>query len=397
MGMQGPAGAQGLPGATGATGATGPQGLQGVAGAAGAQGIPGAMGATGAAGATGPTGLTGAAGPAGANGTNGLNGTPGLVWQGTWSSSVNYALNDAVDFGGTSYLSVVAGNLGQRPDVSAASWAVLAQAGASGATGAAGAAGAAGATGPAGAQGMTGATGATGAAGAPGINFRGAWNSATNYAVNDGVTFAGTTYLALVAGGNLEPDLNAQSWAILAQAGAAGPTGAQGAAATVAVGTVTTLAAGATATVTNSGTTAAAVLNFGIPQGAAGTGTPSSTSSGNFAAMYHPVSFNTTYYAVNSPNASTAEITGSVLAWVPLGCTATRLDVYSQQAGAIKVTLRAGLAGSMADTALVCSPATNGSCTTTGSVAIAAGEFVDLRIDLASGTTAGVWTALQCQ
>ena len=46
--------------------------------------------------------------------------------------------------------------------------------------------------------------------------------------------------------------------------GATGPAGTAGAAATVAVGTVSTLAAGATPTVSNSGTTAAAVLDFGF-------------------------------------------------------------------------------------------------------------------------------------
>ena len=49
-----------------------------------------------------------------------------------------------------------------------------------------------------------------------------------------------------------------------------GEKGDAGAAATVQVGTVTTLDAGEQATVTNSGTTEAAVLNFGIPKGAAG-------------------------------------------------------------------------------------------------------------------------------
>ena len=49
-----------------------------------------------------------------------------------------------------------------------------------------------------------------------------------------------------------------------------GDTGAQGPAATVAVGTVTTLPAGSDATVTNSGTSGAAVFDFGIPQGANG-------------------------------------------------------------------------------------------------------------------------------
>lgn len=50
-----------------------------------------------------------------------------------------------------------------------------------------------------------------------------------------------------------------------------GTDGADGAAATIQVGTVTTLAAGSSATITNSGTTAAAVFDFGIPAGAAGT------------------------------------------------------------------------------------------------------------------------------
>lgn len=52
--------------------------------------------------------------------------------------------------------------------------------------------------------------------------------------------------------------------------GAPGTPGANGAAATVQVGQVTTLPAGSQATVTNSGTNQAAVLNFGIPQGATG-------------------------------------------------------------------------------------------------------------------------------
>lgn len=52
--------------------------------------------------------------------------------------------------------------------------------------------------------------------------------------------------------------------------GADGAAGANGAAGTMAVGSVSTLAAGASATVQNVGTANAAVLNFGIPQGAQG-------------------------------------------------------------------------------------------------------------------------------
>ena len=53
-------------------------------------------------------------------------------------------------------------------------------------------------------------------------------------------------------------------------AGPQGPVGNTGTAATVSVGSTTTLAAGSSATVSNSGTSSAAVFNFGIPQGVQG-------------------------------------------------------------------------------------------------------------------------------
>ena len=66
-----------------------------------------------------------------------------------------------------------------------------------------------------------------------------------------------------------------------------GEKGDAGAAATVQVGTVTTLGAGEQATVTNSGTPGAAVLNFGIPRGEAGingkTFTPAVDTNGNLS------------------------------------------------------------------------------------------------------------------
>ena len=270
--------------------------------------------------------------------------------------------------------------------------------GAAGPAGAQGVAGATGATGPQGVAGPAGAVGATGANGLAGINFRNAWNAQANYAVNDAVTYGGSTYLAVAAGMNAEPDATPQSWALLAAAGGAGPTGAAGSAATVSVGNVTTLAANAPATVTNSGTAQAAVLNFGIPQGVAGTGSSSgsSTSSGTFAAMYHAVSYSSLYYSVNSPTGSLTETT-SVLAWVPLGCTATELEVYSQQSGTITVTLRVGTIGAMQSSSLSCSLATNGKCTSTSAMTIPAGNFIDLGITGSSSSAAGVWTSLQCQ
>ena len=52
--------------------------------------------------------------------------------------------------------------------------------------------------------------------------------------------------------------------------GAPGPPGPPGAAATVTVGSTTTLPPNSLASVVNSGTTSAAVLDFGIPQGVPG-------------------------------------------------------------------------------------------------------------------------------
>jgi hypothetical protein len=136
-------------------------------------------------------------------------------------------------------------------------------------------------------------------------------------------------------------------------------------------------------------------------------------------AVVHAVNFNSTYYSVTSSNASvglnenttTVPTTtptngavngnglfyGAVLSWVPLGCTATQLNVYSQQTSTITVTLRTGAPGAMAASTLVCSVSQNSSCTATGSVMVAAGQFIDYQISGASGTAAPVWTALQCQ
>jgi hypothetical protein len=151
-GNTGPVGPIGLTGPTGATGLTGPQGIQGVAG------NTGPAGATGAPGPVGPTGVTGPAGATGAAGAIGPQGPP-VNFQGPWSIATTYVLGDAVSFNGSTYISIVPGNVGFQPDISNMKWGLLAQAGAVGATGAAGPAGPAGPTGP------TGATGPQGPAG----------------------------------------------------------------------------------------------------------------------------------------------------------------------------------------------------------------------------------------
>jgi len=241
------------------------------------------------------------------------------------------------------------------------------------------------------------------------MNFRGPWSSSTGYAANDAVTLAGSTYLAQASNTASQPDLYPQAWAVLAQAGAAGPTGATGNAATLEIGTVTTSAPGSLPVITNSGTSSAAVLNFTIPQGATGAqgtgggGGGGGTSGIPFASVYHAVSNAFVFYSVNNSNSSTTEIgtaqlPASVLTWVPTGCTATALQVWSQQQQPVTVKLRVGTPGNMVDTALSCSASSGGggSCPATGSVAIGAGSFVDLNITGANVNAAGVWTALAC-
>lgn len=138
-------------GATGATGSQGIQGIQGIQGEKGDKGDTGSTGATGATGAKGdkgdkgdtgtaatadagttttlaagqsatvvnsgttsaavfdfgiPQGVKGDKGDQGDPGTNGTNGTDGLDinWLGAYDNSTNYVINDAISYGGSSYI-----------------------------------------------------------------------------------------------------------------------------------------------------------------------------------------------------------------------------------------------------------------------------------------------------
>jgi hypothetical protein len=392
--------------------------LMAQSGAQGLQGVPGTPGTSGATGATGPAGSTGATGPQG----------PPLTFQGEWLIGTSYAVGDAVAYAGSSYSSLVA-NQGRQPDVSPLYWAVLAAAGATGPAGAigppglqgpsgiagqagttgsqgpagpvgpagaggtsgsSGAIGPAGATGPAGAAGTNGipgtngANGATGSAGAVGMTFKNAWVSGYGYAVNDAVTFGSpaSTYIAILSNNSAEPDTNSGSggaWTLLAAAGGAGPTGAQG-------------AAGATGPQGPQGATG--------PAGSGGGG-GGGTSGIPFASVFHSVVNNSNYpyFSVNNSNGSTSEFSPySALTWVPAGCTATALNVFSEQGGTITVRLRYGSSPSnmASSTDLTCSTTTGNSCSATGSDSVPSGGFVDLIVSGASNSPGGVWTALTC-
>lgn len=115
--------------------------------------------------------------------------------------------------------------------------------------------------------GATGAAGAAGSAGADGKTVLSGASDPTTQGVN-GDFYVNTTSWQIFgpkASGTWPSGVS-----LIGPAGSTGSAGAAGAAATIAVGTVTTGAAGSSATVTNSGTSSAAVFDFAIPQGAKG-------------------------------------------------------------------------------------------------------------------------------
>lgn len=133
-----------------------------------------------------------------------------------------------------------------------------------------------GATGPVGATGPTGPTGATGAAAtvAAGTTTTGAAGTSASV-TNSGTSSAAVFNFTIPQGatgptGPTGPTGLTGPTGPQGATGPTGPTGATGAAATIAVGTTSNLTAGSAATVTNSGTSSAAVFNFGIPVGPTG-------------------------------------------------------------------------------------------------------------------------------
>jgi hypothetical protein len=112
---------------------------------------------------------------------------------------------------------------------------------------------------------------------------QGAFNSLTSYSLDDSVTVgtgpSAIAYVSTVPGlgtntGNTPSNVSA-FWR---QLGATGQQGQPGPAASFAIGTVTALSAGATPTVSVSGTAPNYILNLGIPAGPAGTnGAPGTT------------------------------------------------------------------------------------------------------------------------
>ncbi len=306
----------------------------------------------GSVGATGPQGLQGPQGPAGATGLTGPQGAAGpagLTWRGTYNPQTGYSTGDAVAYSGASYVSLADTNSG-NPPYSSAQWSLLAAAGQAGINGTNGATGATGANGKDGAAATvqiasvtTGAPGtaaavqnvgtanaavltftlpqgATGTPGTPGLTYQGTWSPGTGYARNDVVYRSGSSYVSQTSANTSDPVVsvasNTGSWQLLAAQGDPGP-------ASVSIGTVSS---GSTATVTNTGTQNAAVLNFTLPRGATGaTGPAGMTYRGTWTASLPYSANDAVTYANSSYIALTAStgvqptgVSGSTTAWALL-------------------------------------------------------------------------------
>lgn len=117
----------------------------------------------------------------------------GVAWKGAWSNATAYVVNDAVSYNGTSYIAIANNTNSQPPS---ANWNTLAS------------------------KGDAGTNGTNGTNGLPGLNWRGAWSNATAYAVNDGVSYSGSSYICVTAHTNSAPP--SANWNLLSAKGVDG-------------------------------------------------------------------------------------------------------------------------------------------------------------------------------
>jgi len=123
----------------------------------------------GTSGSSGTSGTSGTSGSSGTSGTSGSSGS-GFTYNGAWSSSTTYNLNDVVTYGGQSYVSIQAGNLNKQPSVQPAWWSVFSAAGSSGTSGTSGTSGSSGSSGTSGSSGSSGTSGSSGSSGTSGTS-----------------------------------------------------------------------------------------------------------------------------------------------------------------------------------------------------------------------------------
>lgn len=309
-GVQGPAGEAGAQGPRGETGARGPAGPKGAPGEQGPAGDRGPAGEQGLKGPTGPKGDPGPVGPPGAAATIRIGttttlapGEPATVTNsGTESDAVlNFGIPRGPDGSG-------GGESGgyYRPSVSESgelSWtpsqsdmptvATVNIKGPKGDPGEQGPRGEAGEQGPSGLQGPKGDPGLQGEQGIQGPEGPEGPRGPKGEQGPQGIQGPkgetgdpGPQGVRGLTGPKGDPGPQGDQ----GPEGRRGPQGLRGlagTAATVRIGTTTTLAPGQPATVTNSGTASEAVLNFGIPRGADGSGGGSAPAIGSLAGSFY--------------------------------------------------------------------------------------------------------------
>ena len=184
-GVNGSSGSSGTAGSSGSTGTSGSSGSTGSSGSSGSTGTSGSSGSTGSSGSSGSTGTSGSAGSSGSTGTSGSSGTSGtagtagssgssgssgisMTFKGTYSAGTTYAANDVVYHNGSSYVSLLGGNVGNTPNSSPSQWSLAALAGTNGTSGTSGSSGSSGSSGHSGASGSSGSSGSSGQNGSSG-------------------------------------------------------------------------------------------------------------------------------------------------------------------------------------------------------------------------------------
>ena len=411
------------PGAAGVNGQNGATGTAGADGAAATVAVGSVM--TGAAGSAAQVQNVGTANAARFNfvlpqGAAGAAGTPGLAYQGTWSSGTGYARNDVVLRSGSSYVSQRDNNTAD-PAISVANntgdWLLLVSKGDPGpatvtlgtvSTGNAAAITNSG-TQNAAVLNFTLPRGDTGATGPAGLTYRGTWSAVTAYSVNDGVVYAGSSYIALTSSTGVLPvggAGSASAWSLLAAQGATGtqgpggPTGPAGTAPTVTVASTATGAAGSQASVQNVGTATNVQLAFTIPQGAAGTG---GGSGGGVYTTVHTVQPASAQLQVYSPlvNGNAAGDSFAVLGYLPASCNLASVLVYNSASADASFEIHTGTPGNMSVTAAgTCTARANSTTTCAGPGALTVNNvsrnFVSFGITSGSNSQTFIYTQFTC-
>lgn len=199
-----------------------------------------------------------------------------------------------------------------------------------------------------------------GAAGT-GVNNRGAYSGATTYAINDMVTYDGALYISTADSntGNT-PSSSSSYWTLEVSSGAA---------ATVTVGTITTLAAGGSATVTNSGTTNAAVLDFALPAGNTGpsgtmsVGTVTALSAGSTPTVTNSGTDSAAVLNFGIPQGAAATVSIGTVTTLAAGSSATVANSGTTTAAVLNFGIPIGATGSTG--------ADGGGCTDAAAIAYA--------------------------